>query len=215
MSIQIQSADQVPEQQHEEQAADASLPLMQRALGEQWHDLPRGLKQHYSQREDGSSHESGWLTISYPRWMQWPLRIMRYLGALPDKAGDKVPTQVNKRMIDQAQHWARVVNYPDGDKVMFDSRVTYAGDDLLIEHVNRLLAIRMRVYVHEGTLYYCSDGYLLTLGKWELVIPDWLALGYGYIEETALSADRFEMNFWLEHPWFGEVYRYRGEFRID
>lgn len=197
----------------QDDSADTT-PLMQRALGEQWHDLPRSLQQHYSQRADGSSHESGWLTISYPRWMQWPLNIMRRFGALLNKSGTQIPTQVNKRMFGQVQHWARAINYPDGSHIMFNSQVTHAGGNILVEHVNSLLAMRLNVRVQDAKLYYESCGYLLKLGEREIEIPEWLALGQGYIEETALAEDRFSMNFWLEHPLFGEIYRYRGEFRI-
>lgn len=193
---------------------NGATPLMQRALGEQWHELPIGLQQHYSQRDDGSSDEQGWLTISYPRWMQWPLTIMHYFGALLNKAGNEAPTQVSKHMDGDIQRWARIIDYPDGTRMTFDSYVTYSGGNTLTEHVNRLLALRMAVSVRDGKLYYEGRGYVLKLGKLELVIPEWLALGYNHIEEEALADDCFRMNFWLRHPLFGELFRYQGEFNI-
>ncbi len=193
----------------------AATPLMQRALGSQWHELPAGLQNHYKQQADGSSYEQGWLSISYPRWMQWPLNVMRLFGALVNKAGTEAPTQVSRQMDGDTQRWMREINYADGHKIVFNSQVTYHQENILVEHVNRLLAMRLAVSVRQNKLYYKSRGYVLKLGKWQLLIPEWLALGYGYIEEEALSDDRFRMNFWLKHPLFGELFRYRGEFTIE
>ena len=74
--------------------------LMQQALGDQWNQLPQGLKAHYDHDKQGSNYATGVLTVNYPWFMQWPLSILRLMGALLNRKGKDLKTTVRKSMKD-------------------------------------------------------------------------------------------------------------------
>jgi hypothetical protein len=187
--------------------------LMQQALGEQWHELPEGLKAHYNHDEKGSNQAQGVLTVDYPWFMQWPLSFLRLLGALLNRRGVDLKTTVSKTMEDGQQYWHREITYPDGKKMAFKSLFTMNKDKVFIEYTNRFLGMKMKAFVEGQQLRYESCGYVLKLAKLMIPIPEWLALGHGSIVETAVNDDEFEMDFRLRHWLFGEVFSYKGRFR--
>ena len=188
----------------------ARLSIMQQALGDSWAQLPEALKAHY---QPNDNVDVGWLSIDYPRWIQVYLNLLHAIGALLNRRGAELPAQVSKRMQGDTQYWSRCIVTREGREVRFSSRWQYAGGNEVIEYVNRLLGLRMAVRVERGVLHYSGVHIVLKIGRMKLPIPEWLALGHTTIEETALGGTSFRMDFRLQHPWFGQLYRYHGVFR--
>lgn len=113
---------------------------------------------------------------------------------------------------DRVQHWRRSIKLPDGRTLKFHSHWVYAGNGQLIEYVNPFMGLKMKVQVDEGKLRYQGINLALKVGLLLLPLPEWL-LGHTIIEEQALDDQHFAMDFRLQHPWFGEIYRYGGTFR--
>jgi hypothetical protein len=189
-----------------------TTPLMQRALDSQWEQLPPALQRHYMH---SSNMDVGTLDISYPKLMQPYLNLLRLLGALVNRKGNKIPTTVSKRMEGDIQYWERTICFPDGKGVLFKSRWEYAGGNEFIEYVNSYLGLRMAVYVDGQQLHYSGRHYVFRLGLLRLPIPECLVLGHTTIVERAVGGNAFAMDFRLRHPWFGELFRYAGEFRTE
>jgi hypothetical protein len=182
--------------------------IMQQALGDDWHQLPPALQAHYA----SAGTDTGRMDIEFPRLMQPYFTLLRWLGALIDRRGAQVSTVVRKNTEGGRQFWRRAITYADGQRIAFDSYWIYAGDDRLIEFVNPVLGLEMAVHVEGGRLHYRGRRFVLRLGPARLPIPEWLALGHTTIVERALSETRFAMDFRVRHPWFGQVFRYAGEF---
>ncbi len=187
--------------------------LMQQALGKQWYDLPKALKAHYDHDESGANYAQGVLTVNYAWFMQWPLSILRLTGALLNRRGKDLKTTVAKTMKEGQQYWIRVIEYPNGKQIKFNSLFTMTKDKVFIEYSNRFLGLKMQAAVEEQNLVYQSCGYVFKLGKLLIPIPEWLALGHGTIIETAVSDDEFDMDFRLKHFLFGEIFSYKGRFK--
>ncbi len=183
--------------------------LMQTALGADWDKLPPALQAHY---RFGTTIDSGYMDIAYPRWMQPCLSALRLLGALVDRRGRQVATVVEKHVVGDRQFWRRTLTYPDGRTCRFDSFWIAAGDGQLIEFVNPLLGLRMAPYVEGGRLHYRGIRFVAKLGPWRLPIPEWLVLGHTTIFEEALDDTHFAMDFRMTHPLFGQLFRYSGQF---
>lgn len=186
--------------------------LMQQALGAQWEQLPAALRAHYQTK---ANMDIGVLDIEYSRVMQLYLNVLHLVGALINRCGKSIPTTVEKHMEGQVQRWRRTMQFPDGKTILFKSRWVYAGGNQVIEYVNSFLGLRMAVHVADGNLYYEGRTYIIKLGKLLLPLPEWLVLGHTSIVETALDATHFAMDFRLQHPWFGQIYRYAGRFRTE
>lgn len=184
--------------------------LMQQVLGAQWDDLPPALRAHY---QHNANTDIGDLDVEYPGLMQPYLYVLRALGALVNQRGKSVPTTVEKHMDGNIQRWQRTLRFPDGKTILFKSYWVYAGNNELIEYVNAFLGLRMALHVENGKLYYEGRHYVLRLGKLLLPIPEWLVLGHTTIVETAVDADHFAMDFRLQYPLLGQIFRYAGKFK--
>jgi len=191
------------------------LSIMQNALGQQWDLLPLALKNHYGSNCMGENHATGELDIEFPWFMKLPLHFMRLFGALVNKRGNKLKTSVTKTMCGNKQQWHRVINFPDGKVINFNS--TFIADkDGFIEYINNYLGLKMTAFVKGSRLYYESRGYVLKIGKISISIPEWLALGHASIIESEFRQDdtqTFIMDFRIKHPLFGEVFCYKGKFK--
>lgn len=185
--------------------------LMQAALGNDWNKLPPALQGHY---RAGKTVEVGYLDIRYPRFMQIPLNIFRLMGALVNRRGEKTATTVAKWDQNGKQVWTRVITYPDGKAIRFNSYLVSAGGNQLIEFVNPVLGLQMAVHLEGKQLHYRGVRFVAKLGRWRLPIPEWLALGHTSIIETALDETHFAMDFRLTHWLFGEIFRYAGSFEV-
>lgn len=183
--------------------------LMQHALGEDWHKLPPALQAHY---RFGTTTDTGYLDIEYPRFMQPVLSVLRLLGALVNRGGRQVSTVVEKRVVGQRQYWRRTIAWPDGKVVYFNSFWVSAGSNQVIEFVNPILGLQMAAWVEEGRLHYRGVRFVAKLGRLLLHIPEWLALGRTTIVEEAVDETHFAMDFRLTHPLLGQVFRYSGRF---
>ncbi|PWQ92176.1 DUF4166 domain-containing protein [Leucothrix pacifica] len=187
---------------------------VQQALGEVWQQLPAGLQAHY--RMNGDVHrEQGHLDVAYPRWLQWPMNLIVRMGALLNRQGKAIPTTVERRLEDGQEYWFRSLVFADGETMTFTSQTVCVAPMQIIEFSNQYLGLRMTLSFAEDCLHYHSDGYVLRLAGKLIRIPEWLALGYGSIEERAVGEHRFVMDFGLRHPLFGQVFRYSGEFEVE
>ena len=188
--------------------------IMQNALGDQWDDLPPALKNHYGSNEQGENYAEGVLDVEYPWFMQFPYTVMRLIGALVNRRGKGVKTTVSKTMKGDKQYWHRVITYPDGKSIVFDS-VFVADSGGFIEYINDYLGLKMHAFVVDNKLRYESRGYVLKLGKIKIPIPEWLALGHASIIESEYrrgDEHTFVMDFRIKHFLLGEVFCYKGRF---
>jgi hypothetical protein len=191
--------------------------IMQNALGEQWHELPQALKNHYGSNKQGENYAEGELDIDYPWFMQFPYTVMRLIGALVNRRGIDLKTTVSKTMKGDKQYWHRVITYPDGKQIVFDS-VFVADKDGFIEYINSFLGLKMVAFVEDNKLRYESRGYVLKLGKIKISIPEWLALGHASIIESEYKQgdeQTFTMDFRIKHFLLGEVFCYKGKFKTQ
>ncbi len=187
-----------------------NIPLMQKALGAQWEQLPPGLQAHY---QHGDNHDVGALDIDYSDFMQPYLSFLRLLGVLVNQRGRQVPTTVKKWMEGDVQHWKRTITFPHGREILFQTRWVYAGGNELIEYVSPFMGLCMAVEVKDGKLHYSGRHLVLKLGKLLAPVPEWLVLGHTTIVETTLAEGGFAMDFRLTHPWFGQLFSYAGKFQ--
>lgn len=185
------------------------IHLMQQVLGDDWSLLPPVLQQHHSPE---NRRDTGVLSVDYPGLMQPYLNLLTVFGALVNRRGSDLPTLVERHAESDRQYLCRRLVYADGRARSFNSFWIYAGEHQLIEFVNSLLGLHMRVQVEEGKLVFQGIKFVVKLGSWLLPVPEWLVLGHTRIVEQAIDDSHFAMDFSLRHPLFGQVFRYSGIF---
>ena len=183
--------------------------IMKQALGEQWDALPVVLQTHYQEKDNT---DIGTLNIEYPKWMQFCLNLLKIMGALLNRKGREISTRVEKVMQGDVQYWKRTITFDDGKKIYFKSHWRYLGGNKIVEYVNPILGLCMAVEVSDKTLYYQGKYFVLKLGKLIIPIPEWMLLGHTTIVEKKFDNFHFTMDFRLDHPLFGQIYRYAGKF---
>ncbi len=184
--------------------------LMQKALGDQWQQLPPALQAHY---QHNTNSDIGYLNIEYPIYMHPFLTFLHLFGALINRRGKDIPTTVEKHMQGDIQFWKRTISFPENKTTYFNSFWIYDRKNELIEFINPFIGLRMIVRMQNDKLYYEGRHFVVKIGKLFLPIPEWLVLGHTTIIETAISDSEFEMDFTLKHPLFGNIFRYSGKFK--
>ncbi|NOY71177.1 MAG: DUF4166 domain-containing protein [Gammaproteobacteria bacterium] len=184
--------------------------LMQKALGDQWQQLPPALQSHY---QHDSNSDIGYLNIDYPIYMHPYLTFLHLFGVLINRRGKNIPTTVEKQMQGHIQFWKRTICFSGNKTILFNSFWIFDRKNELIEFINPFIGLRMTVQVQNDKLYYEGCHFVIKIGKLLIPVPEWLVLGHTTIIETALSNDEFEMNFTLKHPIFGNIFSYEGKFK--
>lgn len=186
--------------------------LMHNALGAAFDTLPIALQEHY---KTGSILEHGAMDISYPRWMQPILSLLHLFGALVNKSGRQVATQVLRTPDINGEIWRRQMIFVDGTEVRFNSYWVAGKNNHIIEYINSILGHEMAVRVENNKIYYHGVRFIVKLGPLLIPIPQWLLLGYTHIVEEAVDDRHYAMDFRLIHPLFGQVFRYAGQFSVQ
>jgi hypothetical protein len=198
----------------------SNSPLIQQALGDDWHKLPLVIQNHYRLKQGKQTQNivTGTMHINFPAFVKPILIIVRMMGGLIDLKGENMSARVEKWLRQDTPNslfWKRSIEAPNGKHTVFASRMEYQQGNELIEYIGGGFGLRLKLTVENNKLVYRSNGHLWQLGKVRIPIPDVLFLGHATITETAISENQFELDFKIIHPLFGETYHYGGVFQPD
>lgn len=191
-----------------------NIPLLQKALGKDWNNLPTVIQKHYSIPNDSNSCLQGNMEIGYPNYLMPLIYLIHLFGGLVFKRGKEIETRVIKTVSKKNHklYWQRTLSYSNHKKDHFRSQMIYLQDNELIEWVRFGFGLRLKVTVNNGDLIYRSHGHIWQYKNLRLTFPDWLLLGHATIIEHALSGQQFHLDFSIKHPLLGTSYWYYGVF---
>ena len=192
--------------------------LMQQVLGDDWNRLAPVIRAHYAitPGSDAWIEVRGEMHIEFPRILTPMIKLIYWCGGLVDRAGREIRVSVLKSAQSGRDElfWRRNFVYPDGERRQFRSNMRLLRANELVEFINGFVGLRLSMSVENGDLIYRSNGHVLQIGSWCLVLPEWLVLGQATITEHALSDTHFELDFRILHPVWGETFRYGGIFDL-
>ena len=200
--------------------SNSRMPVIQKALGEQWDDLGHIVKQHYDLSPGTATNmliEGIMSNVYHSNIAKLFLLPGRLFGALVPYRGNQIPTQVRNWTEvgnDKAMFWYRTLHFPNRTPVIFRSRMENIGGNEIIEFVRFGMGIRMRLSVREAALIFESIGYVWKIGVLSIPIPNWALLGDAVIIEKPYSEREFDIDFIIRHPLFGKTFSYSGRFAI-
>lgn len=200
------------------------VPEFQTVLGDaNWQRLGTVVREHYSLRPFTTDQ----MTVHGHMDEVWHARIAklfmpmgRLFGALVPHQGREVPIDVHYscRSTDAGLYWDRRFHFPGRPVFHFRSHmvVADAARHEVIEYVRFGLGLRLRVTAEDGALVFRDVGYVWRIGRLQLPMPLHLVLGRAYVEERPVPGDEaaFTMKMTIRHPWWGELFRYSGRFRL-
>ncbi len=193
----------------------AGIIIFKPIFGAEWDKLPTVMQKHYAVRS-GSADEvrlDGALDVRVSLFVRL---LAKLTGMLVPYAGERVPVTVllSSSPETRALHFDRAFHFPSRQTVHFRSRMQPVGGNELVEWMRFGLGWRC-AYTWDGSkVVLAHRGYVLRLLSWHVLLPLEWVLGRGYAEEVPLGEDSFAMWTHTLHPWFGETFRYGGEFKI-
>ena len=193
-------------------------PVFQTLLGDNWNKLGEVVRRHYflRPRSDDYICVSGEMVEVYHSTFAKVLIPFGVLfGAIVPYKGKNIPTDVhyNASPKNGNIYWDRVFKFPRGD-FHFKSHMEPVKQHEAIEFVRFGMGIRLKVSAEDGALVFRDTSYVWRIFGTDIPFPGRWVMGSVYVEERPLSANSFSMKMILEHPIFGELFRYKGCFQL-
>ncbi|MCB1504542.1 MAG: DUF4166 domain-containing protein [Hyphomicrobiaceae bacterium] len=194
-----------------------SEPTFKPVFGADWEKLPAVLRAHYANRPytDDVVVAEGVLDVECQGIMRLLGLLLRLMGQIPARNESNVPVTV-RFLSDRnstAYHFDRTFHFTSGT-YRFHSRMYQTSGNEMVEVMRFGLGWRMRYSWDGEKVVLQHAGYALRLLGHFIPIPLGLLIGEGYAEEIAVDDDHFDMMTHITHPWWGNIYGYRGRFKL-
>jgi len=193
-------------------------PVFQIVLGDHWQGLGNVIQRHYFLKPNSSdaicvSGEMAEIKHSLIAKLLIPFGLL--FGAIVPFQGKGIPVDVhyNANPNNSNIYWDRVLKFKRGD-FHFKSYMQPVKANEVIEFVRFGVGIRLAVTVEDEALVFRDMAYLWRVLGVDLPIPGRWLMGKVYVEERPIDDRRFSMLMTLTHPWFGELFKYRGTFEL-
>lgn len=193
-------------------------PIFQSIFGAQWDALPPVMKKHYANRP--YHHDQvvveGHMDVEFRSLLRGLRPFYRLLGTVPIVSAQNVPVRVqfDSDPNTRAFHFNRTFFLPSGRPYRFCTRMLQLSGNELVEIMRFGVCWCLRYEWDGQKVRLRHRGYALHWFGHFIPVPLHWLLGRGDAEEVALDEDRFAMQVTLVHPLLGQLYSYRGEFRV-
>jgi predicted DCC family thiol-disulfide oxidoreductase YuxK len=193
-------------------------PIFQSIFGGQWDDLPPVMKKHYANHP--YSHDrvvvEGRMAVEFRSVLHVLRPFYRLLGTVPIVSAQNVPVRVefDSDPDTRAFHFNRTFLLPSARPYHFRTRMLQRSGNELVEIMRFGICWCLRYEWDGQKVRLQHRGYALHWFGHFIPVPLHWLLGRGDAEEVALDDDRFAMQVTLMHPLLGQLYSYRGEFRV-
>ncbi len=153
-------------------------------------------------------HTSWWMTILSP--------FLRLSGALvPYAAKDiKVIVDIKSNPENDKLEFKRTFYYQTRKPYTFVSTWVPQGGSKVIEFMRWGLGWEMKCHFQDNRVHLDHEAFVWKMGRLSIPFPIHLMLGTPYAYEEAVDDQNFSMYFEIIHPWFGNVFGYKGDFSI-
>ncbi len=192
-------------------------PIFKSIFGAAWDGLPPVMKRHYANRPymDDVTVVEGHLDVSCAGPIKWFAPLFWLMRGIPPANEKNVPVTVQFESDKDTKffHFNRVFRFNGGDYV-FKSRMIQTKGDEVIEVMRSRLGWKMRYMWEDGKVKLIHKGYVLYAFGHFIPMPLTFLIGVGHAEETPIDDDNFDMFVTITHPWFGQIYKYKGRFEV-
>lgn len=197
---------------------DASEPIFQSIFGKSWDDLPPAFKKHYANRPYSNDVVTldGIMDIKLSKLTRMMKPLFRLFGTLVPYEGENIPTVVHSKSEPDSDNYIleRIFNFPGQKPYIFRSAfVPIEGNDV-VEIMKFGIGWRCYYTYEGGKVLLTHKGYSWRIFGLLIPLPLTLILGKGYAEEQIIDDSSFKMRMVITHPWFGETFEYKGQFKV-
>lgn len=131
-----------------------NIPLLQKALAEDWNKLPLVIRRNYSIPRNSNTRLKGRMKIVFPSFLLPLVSLIHLFGGLVSRRGKDIETVVEKTSSPHNTKLfrQRTLSYPNNKKDYFYSQMVYLQNHELIETVHFGFGLRLIVAVENGRL---------------------------------------------------------------
>lgn len=192
------------------------LPLFARVLGDDWQKLTPVMKKRFSNRiyTNDTVLVNGEMTIKSSRWIRIIKPLLKLTGALISQDGESIPVSVKFRSeVNSSKYWFDR-EFRFNQPVYFKSYMINIKNNIMVEFMRFNVGWRAKFSVNGDSVVMSHDGYVFRFFNILIPVPISLFLGRCDVIERPISDDTFSMEMSLNHFLLGEIYQYKGIFKI-
>jgi predicted DCC family thiol-disulfide oxidoreductase YuxK len=193
-------------------------PMFKAIFGSAWEQLPPVMRRHYANRpySDDIVVVEGVMDVTCLGVIRYFSPLFWLMGGIPPITATNVPVTVSFSSDKNAKafHFKRIFNFTKRKPYHFQSCMIPIKGNELIERMRFGLCWRLRYLWEDEKVKLKHQGYALELFGHVIPLPLTFLLGAGNAEEIALDDDRFAMHVNITHPWWGNIYTYKGTFTV-
>jgi len=193
-------------------------PIFKSIFGDDWDSLPPVMRKHYANcpySEEVTTVE-GKLDVFCKPPLLWLSPIMKLLGQIPTFNENNVPVTVRfeSDLNSKAFHFNRRFLIPARKPYVFHSRMLQIKDNEVIEIMRFRLGWKMQYSWDGEKVVLAHRGYAIQLFGHFIPLPLTILMGAGNAVEFPVDDNTFDMEVSITHPWWGEIYGYKGRFEV-
>lgn len=195
-----------------------SQPTFKSIFGDKWELLPPVMQKHYANHPYSNDKVivEGLMDVEYFSLFRWLRPFYRFLGTVPIECEQNVSVTVNFDSTPDTREFQfnRQFHFRQHKPYRFCSRMLQVEGNQVVEMMRFGICWCMRYDWDDGRVKLQHQGYALKLLGHFIPLPLHWIMGRGDAEEIAVDDDQFDMQVTIVHPLFGQLYSYRGRFRV-
>ena len=197
---------------------DNSEPIFKSIFGKSWDELPVALQKHYANRPYSNDIVTldGVMDIKLSKLTRAMKPLFKLFGTLVPYEGENIPIIVHSKSDPDSANYIleRHFNFPGQKPYIFRSAFVRIKDNDVVEIMKFGIGWRCYYSYEGGKVLLTHKGYSWRIFGLLIPVPLGLLLGKGYAEEQMIDDDSFRMRMVISHPWFGETFEYKGQFKV-
>ncbi len=185
-------------------------------LGDDWQTLSPVMKKRFCNRPYSNDIVvlNGSMTIKSSRWMRFIKPILKLTGALIQQDGEDIPVVVKFRSDRNTSRYWFDREFGFKQPVRFKSYLLHIKNNVMVEFMRFNVGWRVKFSASDERVVISHHGYVFRFLTILIPVPISLLLGKCNAFEYPISDDMFGMEMSLTHFLFGEIYQYKGVFKI-
>ena len=193
-------------------------PIFKSVFGKDWDKLPPIMQKHYANHP--YQHEvnsvKGNVDVYCKPPLLWFAPVMKLLSQVPAFNENDVSITVDfeSDLNTKAFHFKRCFYFANKKPYHFRSRMLPIKNNELVEIMALGLCWRMQVFWDGEKVILAHKGYALHLFGHFIPLPLTYILSAGNAEEHPVDDNTFDMEVNITHPWWGNIYGYKGRFEV-
>lgn len=193
-------------------------PTFKLIFGDTWNKLPPVLQKHYSNHPytDDITTVEGNLDVMCSGPIKLFAPLFWLMGSIPPHNEKNVPVTVYFESDKNTKyfHFNRVFRFKTRKPYNFRSRMLQTTGNEVIEIMRFGFGWKMSYTWEDNRIKLQHKGYVLKLLGHFIPLPLNKLMGEGNAEEIAIDNSSFGMSVEINHPLWGKIYEYKGNFKI-